>query len=316
MSPAGSFVCNNTVDFIKKLSEEEKVRFRGVCIQNGFLSLAVIPISYQGRILGVIHLADEKEGMIPPMTVEFIESMAPLIGEAVNRFNLEDELRESEGRLRHLSSELITVQENERKRIALEIHDSLGQSLSAIKFKVSSAMQDLLNHKAKTGIKHFEDLVPIVQEGIEEARRLQMDLRPSILDDLGISATISWFCRQFQKTYPDIRIEPRIDIDEETAAKSLKVVIYRVLQEAMNNIAKHSGASLVSLSLTQGEDRVALTIQDHGQGFNLSERPSAKGPQRGLGLTSMRERTELSGGTFSIESVKDRGTMIQISWPV
>jgi signal transduction histidine kinase len=248
--------------------------------------------------------------------VEFIESMAPMIGEAINRFNLEDELRESEVRLRHLSSELITVQENERKRIALEIHDSLGQSLTAIKFKVSSAMQDLLNHKGKTGMKHFQDLVPIVQEGIEEARRLQMDLRPPILDDLGISATISWFCRQFQKTYPDIRIEPLIDIDEEVAPKSLKIVIYRILQEAMNNIAKHSGASLVSLSLTQEENRVALTIQDNGQGFDLSERLSRAGSQRGLGLTSMRERADLSGGTFTIESVKDEGTTIQISWPV
>jgi PAS domain S-box-containing protein len=316
MSPAGSFVCNNTVDFIEKLPQEEKSRFRGVCVLNGFLSVAVFPISYQNKVLGALHLADEKEGMVRPKTVEFIESMAPMIGEAINRFNLEDELRESEVRLRHLSSELITVQENERKRIALEIHDSLGQSLNAIKFKVSSAMQDLLNHKAKTGMKHFQDLVPIVQEGIEEARRLQMDLRPPILDDLGISATISWFCRQFQKTYANIQIEPLIDIDEEVAPKSLKIVIYRILQEAMNNIAKHSGASLVSLSLTQEENRVALTIQDNGQGFDLSERLNRARSQRGLGLTSMRERADLSGGTYTIESVKDKGTTIQISWPV
>jgi signal transduction histidine kinase len=188
--------------------------------------------------------------------------------------------------------------------------------LNAIKFKVSSAMQDLLNRKVETGMKHFEDLVPIVQEGIEEARRLQMDLRPSILDDLGISATISWFCRQFQKSYASIRIEPLIDFDEKAAPKSLKIVIYRVLQEAMNNIAKHSGASLVSLSLTQEKNRVALTIQDNGQGFDLSERLSGKGPQRGLGLTSMRERAELSGGKFTIESVKNMGTTIQISWPL
>jgi signal transduction histidine kinase len=225
------------------------------------------------------------------------------------------ELRESEGRLRHLSSELIAVQENERKRIALEIHDSLGQSLNAIKFKVSSAMQDLMNHKAKTGMKHFQDLVPIVQEGIEEARRLQMDLRPSILDDVGILATISWFARQFRKAYPMIQVEPRIDIDEETAPKPLKIVIFRILQEAMTNVAKHSGASLVSLSLTQEKNRVALTIQDNGHGFDLSETVNREGSQRGLGLTSMRERAELSGGTFTIESVKNKGTTIHISWP-
>ncbi len=315
MSSAGSFVCNNTIEFIKKLSEEEKTRFRGVCVLNGFLSVAVIPISYRGRILGAIHVADEKEGMVPAKTVEFMESMAPLIGEAVNRFNLEDELRESEKRLRLLSSELLSIQENERRRIALEVHDSLGQSLNAIKFKVENTLHEM-EKRNDPSTRSIRELIPVIQESIDEARRLQMDLRPPMLDDLGIMATFSWFCRQFQKTYADIQIEIQTNIDEDAVPKPLNIAIYRILQEAMNNIAKHSKASLVSLSLKKGDGRIALMIQDNGQGFDLSGKASVEWPGRGLGLTSMQERAKLSGGFFSIESVKNKGTTIQVSWSV
>ncbi|OGP92339.1 MAG: hypothetical protein A2156_14745 [Deltaproteobacteria bacterium RBG_16_48_10] len=325
MTPGGSFYCGNTLEFVKNLSEEEKSRFRGVCVLNGFLSVAVVPISYQDKVLGAIHLADEKEEMVPLKLVEFIESMAPLIGEAVNRFNLEDELRESEGRLRLLSSELINLQENERKRIALEVHDSLGQSLNAIKFKMENTIGRLeksgegggeKEEERQIAIKHLKEIIPVIQESIDDARRIQMDLRPSILDDLGILATISWFCRQFEKTYANIKIDPKIDINEEAVPKPLKIVIYRILQEALNNTAKHSKASLAILFLKKKANRVELTIQDNGRGFDLNEKLSAEGLGRGLGLTSMQERAQLTGGTFVIESVKDKGTTIQVWWPI
>ncbi len=300
-------------DFSNYFTEPEKARMGYQQVfRNGFVRDYPLAIRHtSGRLTEVLYNATLYRNEAGE-----IQGVFAAARDITEHKRMEDRLLDSEARLRHLSSQLITVQENERNRIALEIHDSLGQSLNAIKFKVSGAMQDLLSHRTETGLKHFEDLLPIVQEGIEEARRLQMDLRPPILDDLGISATISWFCRQFQKTYANIRIEPLIDFDEKAAPKSLKIVIYRVLQEAMNNVAKHSGASLVSLSLTQEKNRVALTIQDNGHGFDLSERLSGKGPQRGLGLTSMRERAELSGGNFTIESVKDKGTTIQISWPL
>jgi len=242
--------------------------------------------------------------------MEFIESMAPLIGEAVNRFNLEKELRESENRLRHLSSQLLTVQENERKRISREIHDGLGQSLSAIKFKVEGMTQQMRGSRYKKMAESLETILPIIQESIEESRRIQMDLRPSILDDLGIIATLNWFSREFQKTYSDIHIDKKIDIQENEVPDTLKTVIYRISQEALNNIAKHSRAILIQLSLERKEDRIELIIVDNGMGFDLET------SKRGLGLTSMRERTELSGGTFVIESNLGKGTTIRAEWPI
>jgi PAS domain S-box-containing protein len=315
-TPYGSFHCGNTFKFIGQLSEEEKTRFRGVCLQNGFSSVSIVPIRYRGEVLGAIHLADEREGQVPLKAMEFIESVAPLIGEALHRFDLEEEIRESENRLRYLSSQLLTIQENERKRISREIHDSLGQSLSAIKFRVESILQELRGSRQKTTAQSLENVIPIVQQSIEEARRIQMDLRPSILDDLGILSTISWFCREFQTTYKGIGIEAQVDIKEDEVPDSLKTAIYRIMQEALNNIAKHSGAELVRLFLTRTDNKIELQIQDNGMGFDIEENLSLQRSRRGLGLTSMRERAELSGGSFVIESIKGKGTTIRANWPI
>jgi PAS domain S-box-containing protein len=310
MTPVGSFRCENTFEFIESLLEEEKTRFRGICIKNGFKSVAIVPIRYRDRILGAIHLADESEGKVTVGRIEFIESMTPMIGEAINRFNLEEELKDSEGRLRHLSSQLLTVQENERKRIAVELHDSIGQMLTAIKFKIESILQE------KNKKKSLETLVPLVRETIEETRRIQMDLRPSTLDDIGVLATLDWFCREYQKIYSHIRIEKEIGLQENEVSVPLKTVIYRLTQEALNNIAKHSKANLVHLSLQTIKDRIELIIKDNGIGFGLEEILSSEKPKKGLGLNSMRERAELSGGTFVMESAPGAGTTIRASWPI
>jgi signal transduction histidine kinase len=313
MTPEGSFRCDNTFEFVGKLSGEEKSRFRGICVQTGFKSVAIIPIRYLDKIFGAIHLADEKERKVSMKTVEFIESMAPLIGEAINRFNLEEEIRNSESRLRSLSSELLNAQEKERKRIAGELHDSVVASLSAIKFSIESAASNKMrNGTAEPEL--LEALVSRVKDSIQETRRIMADLRPSVLDDLGILAAINWFCREYQETYSHIHIEKKIDIPEGRVPDSLKTVIFRILQEALNNIAKHSKAEFVEILLKEIGSKIELAIQDNGQGFDLENNLSEGGSRKGLGLLSMRERAELSGGSFSIESIVGEGTRICASW--
>jgi PAS domain S-box-containing protein len=311
----GSFCCGNTLRFIDTLSEEQKLRYRGNCIKNGFLSVAVIPIHYREGMVGAIHLADEKVGKLTFDNVEFIESMAPLIGEAINRFNLEEELRDSENRLRLLSSRLLEVQEQERKRVAHELHDGIGQTLTAVKFKVEDTLQQMAKSKSRSR-GALETIVPVIQQAVEEVRRIQMDLRPSLLDDIGILATIGWFTREFQKVYTSIQIGKAIDIQEKEVPDSLKVVIFRVTQEGLNNVAKHSKADHASLSLRKSNKRLELVIADNGQGFEVDGVQSVESPEKGFGLSSMRERTELSGGSFSIESTIGVGTTIRASWPI
>ena len=233
-----------------------------------------------------------------------------------DRKRAEEALRESENRLRVLSSQLLTAQESERKRIALELHDGIGQMLTAIKFKVESILQEEGKGKAKAKEKSFEAIISMVRESVDEVRRMQMDLRPSTLDDLGVLATLGWFCREYQKIYSHIHIEKEIGLQENEVSTPRKVVIYRLTQEAMNNIAKHSQADLIHLSLRRMENEIELVIKDNGMGFDLEEILSPERSKRGLGLSSMRERTELSGGAFTIESTPGKGTTIRASWPL
>jgi signal transduction histidine kinase len=135
------------------------------------------------------------------------------------------------------------------------------------------------------------------------------DLRPSLLDDLGIAPALNWFCREYERIYSHIRVEKKIDLSESNVTDFLKTTIYRVCQEAMNNVAKHSQASLVSLNLQERDGRIELTIQDNGQGFDLDT------VRRGLGLSTMRERAQHSGGSFDLESGIGKGTTVRVSWP-
>jgi PAS domain S-box-containing protein len=232
------------------------------------------------------------------------------------RKQAEEALKKSETRLRALSSQLLTAQESERKRIAMELHDGIGQMLTAIKFKVENILQEKGKSKARAKDKSLETIIPLVRESVEEVRRIQMDLRPSTLDDLGILATLGWFCREYQRIYSHIRIEKEIGLQENEVSVPLRTVIYRLTQEALNNIAKHSKADLVHLSLIKKADAIELIVKDNGVGFDLDAILSSERPRRGLGLNSMRERAELSGGAFEIETTPGAGTMIRVNWPL
>ena len=162
----------------------------------------------------------------------------------------------------------------------------------------------------------MEPIVPVVQEAVEEARRIQKNLRPPLLDDLGILPTITWFCREFETIYPEIRIEQEINIQEDDVPDYLKIIIFRILQEALNNIAKHSQAKLVHLLFKGSGGNIDLTINDDGAGFDPNQVPSGEILERGFGLASMRERATLSGGSLLIESQKGEGTTIRASWSI
>jgi len=241
-------------------------------------------------------------------------AISGMVTDMTKRREAEEALRESGKELRILSNQLLSAEEKERKRIARELHDGIGQALSAIKFSVENSLRQLGNEADHSELKSLEAVIPLTQKTIEEVRRIVKDLRPSILDDLGILATINWFCREFQDIYADTRIERDIEIQEEDIPSPLKTVIYRILQEALNNVAKHSQANLVRLTLKKYDHRIELKIQDNGVGFDLEKTISLKPSQRGFGLASMRERAELSGAAFEIKSAVGEGTMILVRW--
>ena len=207
-----------------------------------------------------------------------------------------------------LSSRLLTSQEEERKRIAGEIHDSLSSSLSAIKYVVEDNITQL--EKGITNPESLRALIPMLQQSIGETRRIMTGLRPAVLDDLGLLAAMTWFCREFQIIHPGIRVEKDWNIDEKLIPKTLRIIIFRIIQEAFHNITKHSRADSVKLFLQKTNSAITLTVQDNGQGFD------PKRVSKGLGLDSMEERARLSAGTLVVESAKEAGTVIRASWPI
>ncbi len=226
----------------------------------------------------------------------------------------EDALRQSERELRFLSSRLLGAQEEERKRVAGELHDSLGSSLTAIKISLENARWRMAGNESNPSI--LENSISLTRLAIEEVRRIIMDLRPSMLDDLGLIPAVEWFCRQFKSVYSHIRISRTLKVEEKKVPDELKTVIFRVVQEALHNVAKHSKANFVRISLTSGKHGLRLAIVDKGEGFDVGAAFSTDSYGKGLGLTSMKERTEFSGGFFSIDSEVGKGTAIRAHWPI
>lgn len=225
-------------------------------------------------------------------------------------------LRRSEADLHSLSAQLIEVGEQERKRIARELHDSISQTMSSIKFRVECGLMQFDNGAMNEGVAIIADVVPAIRQAIQEVRRISMDLRPVMLDDFGILATIEWYCGEYEQTYQGIRIVQDIDVQEMDIAENLKLVIFRVIQEALHNIAQHSNANAVLLELHRVGCSLVLRINDNGNGLTQSQQAACEPGVRGLGLRSMRERVEQTRGIFKIASRVGAGTTVEASWPL
>ncbi len=209
-------------------------------------------------------------------------------------------------------SRLHFVQEQERKRIAGELHDSLGSLLTAIKVNLERIRNLMVSGEA--GPASLDNPIHLTRIAIQEVRKLIFDLRPSLLDDLGLIAAMNWLCGQIESG-TNISISRRIEADESEVPENLKIVVFRILQEAFHNVTKYSNAEFVELEFITSENAIELMLRDHGVGFDIGNTLMEDGNEKGLGLTMMKERTEFSGGCFSMESLSGKGTTIRASWP-
>ena len=242
-------------------------------------------------------------------------TMKALEDEIEKHRQTEVKLRQSQKQLRELSRKILDAHENERKLLAQEIHDSIGSSLAAIKFALEEKLEHMRQNPPAGGIS-LEKIISYVDEAIKESRRISANLRPTLLDDLGLMATISWFCREFEKVHPGLQIEQQLEVEENEIPEVAKVVIYRVLQEAMNNVAKHSDATQVHLYLAKRDSRIDFRVADNGCGFDPEEKLSESATLTGYGLSGMQDRTFLCNGVFKIDSEKLKGTTIHVALPL
>jgi len=301
------------ISLANKDSDYTQRDLKGICRMAEYYALAIQRKRAEEELQ---NAHDELEGRVGERTIELSKANMFLKREIGERKKTEEALKQSENELRRLSSKLLTAHEEESKWIGQELHDGLAQTLSAVKIWVENALLQLGQKDPVEAAKSLESVVPLAQGAVEEVRRISRNLRPSSLDDLGILATISWSCQEFRTLYPGIEIEEQIEIEEDQVPDSLKIVIYRVLQEALNNIAKHSGAGLVRIFLKATGGVIEMIIDDNGEGFDMEYVISDQRSDKGLGTAGMKERTELSGGTFLIESCKGVGTNVRASWPL
>ena len=211
-----------------------------------------------------------------------------------------------------LSERLLVAQEQERRRLARELHDGIGQRLTSIKLMLENATDKCAlaaDSPIKTQIGH---LSAALRDTIEETRRVAMALRPSILDDLGIDATLSWLLRQTGKVLPEAQIRYRFEVSEELLGPRFKTEVFRISQEAVNNACKYSGATALELSLALVRQDIVLTISDNGAGVAAD----GEGGLCGFGLTSMRERAEQIGGDLFVVSRDGGGVRVIGRWPL
>ena len=276
------------------------------------LRTAVVDITARKRAeAALLEAHSQLERRIAERTADLSASNAQLHEEIEERKRVEEKLQRSEKELRLLSSRLLSVQEDERRGIALELHDSIAQNLVAARMFLKPHLSAPAGRPLPGG--SLKRIFSMLGDCINELRGIIDGLRPSVLEDLGLTTALNSYCAKFESLNPGIRVEREITAQERNIPKGLKIVIYRILQEAMNNVSKHSRARSVKVSLRGGEDGIELCIQDDGVGFELGD-PQSQGLGHGIGLSSMKERAYLSGGAVSICSVKGEGTTVLVSW--
>jgi len=229
--------------------------------------------------------------------------------------NLELELRDSQRRLKEFSRKSIEALEADRKAVSRELHDSIGGNLAAIKFAMESIVKKIAE-KPDAATTSLEKTISHLAETIKECKRISASLRPEIIDDRGLLPTIDWHTRQFSQHYNKIKIIQQLDVDEREVPELLKIVIYRVIQEALNNAAMHSKADTIYIRLKKSGNYFEAEVEDNGRGFDFNEVSNCSDRSSGFGLKSMRERVEIIGGSFSVHSLMGAGTRVHITVPV
>lgn len=289
--------------------------WRAVLQSDGFVALAVLPIREAGALAGTINLYSGKANFFNGELVALLQRLALDVSAALDRFRLETErqcverlLRESSERLQHLSWRLLSVQEEERRALARELHDDVGQQLAALKLNLGVLGRDPSDPANQ---RRLLDCLEIADHTLEQIRDAARNLRPSVLDDMGLPAALHWYARrQAERAGCEIVVQdrcPPLPAEIETAA-------FRIVQEAVNNAIRHGDARRITIVATVGDRRLSLAVRDDGSGFDPKAKAGGQGAS--MGLSSMRERAELVGGRFALSSQPGAGTTVEVTIPL
>jgi len=214
---------------------------------------------------------------------------------------------------RSIAAEILAAQECERKRVAQALHENFAQTVAAAKMRVECALAALDSGNHDTTKDLLREIVPLLQGALDEGRRMCAELRPRMLDDLGLAATISGFCSAFRAAHPDIELGLELQLPRQDLPDPVKTAIYRVLQEATENAARHAQATSLLVRLRQRRQGIDLLVADNGRGFGAAVSVRARS---GLGLAIMKEWVESLSGTFRVGSTPCGGVRVRARWPL
>jgi PAS domain S-box-containing protein len=234
--------------------------------------------------------------------------------DVTERHQAEEALRESEQRLRYLASQIMTAQELERKRISMDLHEGLGQSMTALKMYLRAIQRNLPTEAVEIR-EDFEGSQNLLKAMVEEVRRISRGLTPAILENLGLTAAIKHLLVEFSK-YEKVEIKVNVDDIGNLFSPQTEINLFRIFQECLNNIAKHAHASKVSLTIANQDGKVYFSVKDNGVGIDLEQLPVKELTDKGMGLAAMEERLRMIGAQMNISSQKGTGTEISFSIPI
>ena len=230
------------------------------------------------------------------------------------RKRMEEALRESEQRLRFLASQLMSAQEREGKRISMELHDELGQSLAVLKLQIR-AIERRLREDQQDLRKSCRELLQYLDEVIDNIRRLSRDLTPAVLEDLGLQSALKYLIDGVSKYYT-VTHSFEVEKLDQLFPSDAQIIIYRIFQECLTNISKHAGASEVSIGVREENGHIAIVLEDNGSGFDLVQVSARRANDRGMGLAALDERCRMLGGSLEIRTQPGHGTRITCVIPL
>ena len=274
-----------------------------------FISMASVPmITRPGDLVGVlnVHTRDRRE--FAQADVELLGSVAGLMAGAIENASLHSRLAEREEAMERFAERIVLLQETERRRLAGEIHDGISQRIVSLSFHLSAAADAVASDPASAAeqIAHAQELAA---GALDETRHAIAGLRPPVLDDLGLAASLESLARSIPL--------PNVQVDTVTTSlpEHAETAVYRIAQEALQNVMKHASAEHVQLRLSVAAGAVLLEISDDGVGFDPATTPERAGPV-GYGLPGMQQRAELLGGQLTADSTPGRGTMVRLRVPL
>ncbi|RJQ52575.1 MAG: sensor histidine kinase [Nitrospiraceae bacterium] len=237
----------------------------------------------------------------------------PLFVTINERKRIEEALHESGKCLQRLSSQIMTIQEQERRRISRELHDAVGQDLMLLKLRLRG-IENKLGGGPASLMEECEDMRRGIEQLIENVRRISKDLSPAVLEDCGLPAALQHMVREFMRHY-DIKVSLDAGDVDCFFPQGTQMAIYRIFQEALTNIGKHSHATSASAVIRKQDGRFFFMIEDNGRGFDPGQAAAEYCGAGGIGLMTMKERAQMIGGTLDIQSREGKGTRVSFSLP-